>query len=67
MLKQWERESPGRIEQIARAMGDIRPSQMADPKLFDFLSLGHRDGATRADAHAWLSGEAQTASDSDGA
>lgn len=67
MLKQWEKDHPGRIEQIARALGDIRPSQMADPKLFDFLSLGHRDGATRADAHAWLSGEAQTASDSDGA
>jgi len=57
MLKQWERESPGRIEQIARAMADIRPSQLADPKLFDFLSLGHRDGAARADARAWLAGE----------
>ena len=63
MLKQWERDSPGRIEQIARAMGDVRPSQLADPKLFDFLSLGHRDGAAQADAHAWLSGEAPTISD----
>ena len=63
MLKQWEKDSPGRIEQIARAMGDVRPSQLADPKLFDFLSLGHRDGAAQADAHAWLSGEAPTISD----
>ncbi|KAF1703982.1 tRNA 2-thiocytidine(32) synthetase TtcA [Pseudoxanthomonas suwonensis] len=57
MLKQWEKEHPGRIEQIARAMADIRPSQLADPKLFDFASLGHREGAARADAHAWLAGE----------
>ena len=58
MLKQWEKDHPGRVEQIARALADVRPSQLADPKLFDFLSLGHREGATRADAHAWLSGEA---------
>ena len=57
MMKQWERESPGRIETISRALGDIRPSQLSDPKLFDFLALGQREGATRADAHAWLAGE----------
>src|SRR5690606_3122232 len=34
MMAQWERESPGRIETIARALGDIRPSQLADPALF---------------------------------
>ena len=56
MMKQWERESPGRIETISRALGDIRPSQLSDPKLFDFLALGHREGAARADAHAWLAG-----------
>ena len=48
MMKQWERESPGRIETISRALGDIRPSQLSDPKLFDFLALGHREGAARA-------------------
>ena len=53
----WERESPGRIETIARALGDIRPSQLSDPKLFDFLALGHRDGATLPDAPAWLASE----------
>lgn len=59
MMDAWERESPGRIETISRALGDIRPSQLSDPKLFDFLSLGHRDGAQQADAHAWLAGEAR--------
>ena len=53
MMDAWERETPGRIETIARALGDIRPSQLSDPKLFDFLALGHRDDATLPDAHAW--------------
>ncbi|MFO7339219.1 MAG: tRNA 2-thiocytidine(32) synthetase TtcA [Lysobacteraceae bacterium] len=57
MLRQWEKEHPGRVEQIARALADVRPSQLADRNLFDFLSLGHREGAARADAHAWLAGE----------
>ena len=55
MLEAWEKESPGRIETIARALGDIRPSQLSDPRLFDFLALGARGGAL-PDAHAWLDG-----------
>ncbi|MEG3193235.1 tRNA 2-thiocytidine(32) synthetase TtcA [Lysobacter sp. D1-1-M9] len=39
MMADWEREAPGRIETISRALGDIRPSQLSDPKLFDFLGL----------------------------
>lgn len=39
MMAGWEHETPGRIENIARALGDVRPSQLSDPKLFDFLSL----------------------------
>ena len=57
MMDAWERESPGRIETIARALGDIRPSQLSAPKLFDFLALGPRAGATLPDAHAWLASE----------
>jgi tRNA 2-thiocytidine biosynthesis protein TtcA len=56
MLEAWEKESPGRIETIARALGDIRPSQLGDPKLFDFLALGARGGGAMPDAHAWLAG-----------
>ncbi len=54
MLDAWEKESPGRIETIARALGDIRPSQLSDPKLFDFLALGQRGEAPPPDAHDWL-------------
>lgn len=57
MLETWERETPGRVEQIARALGDIRPSQLSDPKLFDFLSLGKRGDGDLPDAHAWLGGD----------
>ena len=65
MMQQWERQSPGRIETIARALGDIRPSQLSDPKLFDFLALGQREGSARADAHAWLAGEPHPPADDD--
>ena len=56
MLEAWERETPGRVENIARALGAIRPSQLSDPAMFDFLSLGKRDGVALPDAHAWLAG-----------
>ena len=54
MLDAWERESPGRIETIARALGDIRPSQLSDPKLFDFIALGARAQIPPHDPHDWL-------------
>lgn len=47
MLQQWEQQHPGRIDQIARALGNIQPSQLADPSLFDFMALG-RDGIAAA-------------------
>ncbi|UNK48370.1 tRNA 2-thiocytidine(32) synthetase TtcA [Lysobacter sp. S4-A87] len=59
MMDAWERETPGRIETIARALGDLRPSHLADPNLFDFLSLGRRGDAPLPDARAWLAGEPQ--------
>ncbi|TWI13367.1 tRNA 2-thiocytidine(32) synthetase TtcA [Aerolutibacter ruishenii] len=55
MMDAWEQDTPGRIETIARALGDIRPSQLSDPNLFDFLALGAH--GAKADAHAWLAGE----------
>jgi len=44
MLRQWERQHPGRVESILRALGDVRPSHLMDRKLFDF-SLGAHDEA----------------------
>ncbi|VXB16384.1 putative C32 tRNA thiolase [Luteimonas sp. 9C] len=40
MLAAWERETPGRIETIARSLGNVSPSQLSDPALFDFRMIG---------------------------
>lgn len=39
MLQNWNRQYPGRIENIFRSIQNIAPSQMADRDLFDFESL----------------------------
>ena len=57
MMDEWERTAPGRLETMARALGDVRPSQLSDRTLFDFLSLGRASDAPLPDAHAWLAGE----------
>jgi tRNA 2-thiocytidine biosynthesis protein TtcA len=56
MLEAWEAESPGRVENIARALGDVRPAQLGDPTLIDFASLG-KPGSVPPDAQAWLAGQ----------
>jgi tRNA 2-thiocytidine biosynthesis protein TtcA len=40
MLDDIERRQPGRKDIMIRALGNIRPSHMLDPKLFDFSGLG---------------------------
>ncbi len=57
MMADWEREHPGRIDTIAKALADVRPSQLADPALFDFLALGRRTDTPLPTAHAWLTGD----------
>jgi tRNA 2-thiocytidine biosynthesis protein TtcA len=39
MLKEWEKQHPGRIESIQRALTDVVPSHLLDRKLFDFANL----------------------------
>lgn len=57
MLEQWERESPGRLETISKALSDVRPSQLSDATLFDFLSLGRRGESPLPDLQAWMRGQ----------
>lgn len=40
MLKLWDEEYPGRVENIARSMGRVTPSHLSDHDLFDFKGLG---------------------------
>jgi tRNA 2-thiocytidine biosynthesis protein TtcA len=39
MLVDWEKDQPGRSENIFRSIANIAPSQLADNDLFDFKSL----------------------------
>jgi len=39
MLQQWDKQHPGRVESIFTALTNVKPSQLADRKLFDFVSL----------------------------
>ena len=55
MLVEWERANPGRVDNIFRALADIRPSQLADRNLFDFDALS----GLAPDARAWLAGVAE--------
>jgi tRNA 2-thiocytidine biosynthesis protein TtcA len=45
MLQQWDRESPGRVQNIARAMANVVPSHLSDSDLFDFAGLASADAA----------------------
>jgi tRNA 2-thiocytidine biosynthesis protein TtcA len=51
MLGDWEREHPGRVEKVARALGNVAPSQLMDPSLFDFAGLD-AERTRRAADHA---------------
>jgi tRNA 2-thiocytidine biosynthesis protein TtcA len=42
MLLKWEQEFPGRIEAIFSSICNVSGSQLADPKLFDFIGLDTR-------------------------
>jgi tRNA 2-thiocytidine biosynthesis protein TtcA len=40
MMEVWEHEHGNRIEQVFAALTNVAPSQLADPRLFDFAGLG---------------------------
>ncbi|MEM7467587.1 MAG: tRNA 2-thiocytidine(32) synthetase TtcA [Pseudomonadota bacterium] len=56
MLAEWEKNQPGRLDNIFRSLQSVSPSQLADKSLFDFESL--RIGQTPDDlprsADDWL-------------
>jgi tRNA 2-thiocytidine biosynthesis protein TtcA len=42
LLADWEREFPGRTESIARALRNLEPKHLGDPRHFDFAGLDLR-------------------------
>src|SRR5690606_39628868 len=47
MLAQWEREQPGRSENIFAAVCNVAPSQLGDRELFDFVTLQDKQDKDR--------------------
>lgn len=39
MLHDWNKQFPGRIENMFRAMQNVTPSHLADPELYDFVNI----------------------------
>ncbi|MBL8502759.1 MAG: tRNA 2-thiocytidine(32) synthetase TtcA [Rhodocyclaceae bacterium] len=39
LLREWDRRFPGRVEKIFAALGNVAPSHLADPRLYDFRNL----------------------------
>ena len=47
LLRQWEREHPGRAESMFRALGDVVSSHLMDRKLFDFNGIAPGSAAAQ--------------------
>ncbi len=54
MLAAWEREQPGRLENIFRSIQSVSPSHLADTDLFDFRGLTGDQRTPGVSANAWL-------------
>ena len=62
MLQQWDKQFPGRVENIFAAMQNIVPSHLADAALFDFAGLGSRHPGLAVN---WLMGGHEANADED--
>ncbi|MCZ0961494.1 tRNA 2-thiocytidine(32) synthetase TtcA [Paracoccus benzoatiresistens] len=49
LLDEWESRTPGRRQVMFRALMNVRPSHLLDPKLFDFASLFPGAGSAAPD------------------
>ena len=43
MLREWDKRFPGRLENMFRALQNVVPSHLADPRLYDFAGLKSQD------------------------
>jgi tRNA 2-thiocytidine biosynthesis protein TtcA len=59
MLRDWEKQFPGRVENIFRALQAVSPSHLLDRRLFDFAAVAATgempvDGDTAFDAETYV-------------
>lgn len=54
MLQGWEKEQPGRLENIFRSIQNISPSQLADVDLFNFTGLEQQREASSAEPSPFM-------------
>jgi tRNA 2-thiocytidine biosynthesis protein TtcA len=62
MLQAWDKQHPGRVENIFRSLQNVRPSQLADRELFDFAALGARSEERPSNVD-WLLGAGKEANE----
>ncbi len=53
MLQGWEKEQPGRLENIFRSIQNVAPSQLGDLDLFNFTELEKQREEPKAETEAW--------------
>jgi tRNA 2-thiocytidine biosynthesis protein TtcA len=53
MLQGWEKEQPGRLENIFRSIQNVAPSQLGDLDLFNFTDLEQQREAPAGDVEVW--------------
>jgi tRNA 2-thiocytidine biosynthesis protein TtcA len=53
MLQGWEKEQPGRLENIFRSIQNVAPSQLGDLDLFNFTDLEQQREAPTGETEAW--------------
>ena len=58
MLREWDREAPGRVENVARGIANVTPSHLADRALYDFEGLERAEtlslvDLTETDSTGW--------------
>ncbi len=51
MLRDWERQHPGRVESIFSALSSVTPSHLLDRSLFDFTKIADSEAPTFAPIH----------------
>lgn len=53
MLSEWDKATPGRVENIFSALSRVSPSQLADSDLFDFKNLSFsRDSSNQSEPNS---------------